>query len=174
MIDPYAVLEWYPSHYLGKAREPSYSLQRGLSHVTQLEYRVQRSLAGQAALGSAGSMAQGADGRYDPIGGANAAPVLGGEFVKRHHRLSILEQTSDGIRELGLGGIYEGVERATRVMSGLRLLDVTKRLLRIKLGTLRRSVQHIAHLVHSVAVMSGSGPQFLDRESHGCIADGQL
>ena len=38
-------------------------------------------------------MPQGAEGRFDGVGGADALPVFRREIVERHQRVSILDQT---------------------------------------------------------------------------------
>ena len=121
-------------------------------------------------------MPQGSEGRFDEVGGANAHPVFCREIVERHQRVSILDQTFDGIRELGLIHGDEGVERPNGLDSGLRLPDVMQRLLRVGLGTLRQPIQHIARFVHPATLVAGFRRQFRHRipESHGAVADGQL
>ena len=121
-------------------------------------------------------MPQGSEGRFDRVGGADALPVFRREIVERHQRRSILDQTFDSIRGLGLIDGDEGVERPNRVASGLRLPEVMKCFFRVGLGTCRKPVQHGAQLVHPATLVTGFRPQFQHRipDSHGAVTDGRL
>ena len=148
----------------------------GLGDTPQLEYHMQRAVTRDTALGASGPMTNRTKGRFDRIRGADAAPMFRREIEEGHERVPIPGQALDRIRELGVVGRGERVERPLRPSPGSRLPDVVQRPFGVRLGTLREFVRHVPGLVHPATLMACPGPQFRHGipESHGAVADGQL
>ena len=94
--------------------------------------------------------------RFDRIGGADAAPMLGRKVMERHQRLPILRQTLYCIGKLGLVRRDEVIEGAIRQRSGFRLPDLVQGVLGLVLGAY---VDSLLTRASKLSVQDGSSDQ---------------
>ena len=148
------IFEFNPGIDLDQVIEPVQASPLFLGTLAEFEHHMQHAVTGQTPLRAFRPVADRCKGRFNWVGGPNALPVLGREFVEGEQFSPVFLQAQDRLRALRFIRFDEQIEGLLSSHFGLCLPDFVQRLFDFGLTGLRRVIQYIRRLVHPAALLA--------------------